>query len=758
MDQKPSYEELEQRVKDFENTEAHLRQVQESLRKNQERYRKAQKIGKVGNWEYYIQSGEFRASEQARIIFGFDLDRDTFTPEEIESRIPERERVHQALVDLMEKGGEYNIEFEILTEDTCELKTIISIAELEKDESGNPVKISGVIQDITDRKHALEETKQQKKLFKTMFNTIPDGVVITNTNREILLANKGMQTTFGYDPKDLQGKSTELLYADHSDFRETGEAVFDRHARKPGDLFVTRYLHKTGRIFPGETFGAKLFDEDGNWVGNLGIMRDITERVEHEKSLLMLKDRLESLWNISRITDSDIKTICDKVLSELQKITRSSYAFYGFLSEDEALMTIYSWSEQANSECLISDKPVDFPIDKAGIWAEAVRYKKAVMINDYQQDLTAKKGMPQGHVPLTRVMVVPVLAKGKVVSIAAVANKADRYTLDDENQVKAFLASVQTIIDKKNSERENMELMTRLQQAQKMEAIGNLAGGIAHDFNNILFPITGLSELLLEEFSPDSSEYDNIKEIFHAGRRGRDLVQQILSVARQSEQNYMPVKIQMILKEVLKLIRSTTPSNIEIIRDIDKGCGSVMADPTRLHQVAMNLLTNANHALGTANGEICVSLKEVEYKQEDINHPELEPGRYAELSVSDTGCGISPAVIDKIFDPYFTTKDKERGTGLGLSLVYGIVREYGGDVRVRSEIGKGTRFEVLLPILLKPEPDSMEDKTEDLPSGTERILLVDDEASIVRLEKMMHVNTYFSITCPCINVTCRYIC
>ncbi|MGM0644711.1 MAG: response regulator, partial [Thermodesulfobacteriota bacterium] len=116
---------------------------------------------------------------------------------------------------------------------------------------------------------------------------------------------------------------------------------------------------------------------------------------------------------------------------------------------------------------------------------------------------------------------------------------------------------------------------------------------------------------------------------------------------------------------------------------------------------------------------------------------ELQPGRYAELSVSDTGCGISPAVIDKIFDPYFTTKDKERGTGLGLSLVYGIVREYGGDVRVRSEIGKGSRFDVLLPILLKPEPDSMEDKTEDLPSGTERILLVDDEASIIRLEKMM---------------------
>ncbi|MFO7754004.1 MAG: response regulator, partial [Desulfobacteraceae bacterium] len=149
------------------------------------------------------------------------------------------------------------------------------------------------------------------------------------------------------------------------------------------------------------------------------------------------------------------------------------------------------------------------------------------------------------------------------------------------------------------------------------------------------------------------------------------------------------------------------------------------------------LLTNPNHALGTANGEICVSLKEVEYKQEDINHPELQPGRYAELSVSDTGCGISPAVIDKIFDPYFTTKDKERGTGLGLSLVYGIVREYGGDVRVRSEIGKGSRFDVLLPILLKPEQESMEDKTEYLPSGTERILLVDDEASIVRLEKMM---------------------
>ncbi|MCP4413434.1 MAG: PAS domain S-box protein, partial [Gammaproteobacteria bacterium] len=219
---------------------------------------------------------------------------------------------------------------------------------------------------------------------------------------------------------------------------------------------------------------------------------------------------------------------------------------------------------------------------------------------------------------------------------------------------------------------------TQLQQAQKMEAIGNLAGGIAHDFNNILFPIVGISEMLLQDLPPDSLEQQSIQRIFKAGKRASELVSQILAFSRQAEQKIIPVRIQSILKEVLKLCKSTIPSNIEISEDIQHDCGLIKADPTQIHQVAMNLITNAYHAVEEKSGKIVVQLKEFELGENDWLGKSFEPGRYAQLTISDTGCGIDPVIKDKIFDPYFTTKEEGKGTGLGLATVYGIISEYHG--------------------------------------------------------------------------------
>ncbi len=285
------------------------------------------------------------------------------------------------------------------------------------------------------------------------------------------------------------------------------------------------------------------------------------------------------------------------------------------------------------------------------------------------------------------------------------------------------------------TDRKKME--ARLRQAQKMEAIGNLASGIAHDFNNILFPIIGMSEMLLEDLPPGSLEYENAQEILSAGKRGSDLVKQILSFSRQNEHKMMPVRIQQILKEVLKLSRSAIPSNIEISQNIQSDCGLVMADPTQLYQIAMNLITNAYHAVEPADGKISVQLKETELVSDDLANIPLKPGRYAVLSVSDTGCGIDPAVINKIFEPYFTTKAKGKGTGLGLAVVYGIIKKYEGDIKVYSEIGKGATFIVYIPLIRK-SPDAISaEKVESYKTGTEKILLVDDEAPVARLEKQM---------------------
>ena len=244
-----------------------------------------------------------------------------------------------------------------------------------------------------------------------------------------------------------------------------------------------------------------------------------------------------------------------------------------------------------------------------------------------------------------------------------------------------------------------LELERKVSQARKMEAIGVLAGGIAHDFNNILYPIIGFSEMFMENLPTGSSDRENAEVIFKSALRAADLVKQILTFSRQAEHEKMPVRIQPILKEVLKLTRSTIPSSIEITNAIQTDCGMVLADPTKLHQIVMNLITNAYHAVEETDGSIFVQLKESVLAAEACAGTPLKPGRYAVMSVTDNGCGIDPANRGKIFEPFFTTKDPGKGTGLGLSVVYGIVKDFGGEVRVYSEPGNGTSFSVYLPII-----------------------------------------------------------
>lgn len=278
----------------------------------------------------------------------------------------------------------------------------------------------------------------------------------------------------------------------------------------------------------------------------------------------------------------------------------------------------------------------------------------------------------------------------------------------------------------------------RIQQAQKMESIGVLAGGIAHDFNNILFPIVGLSEILLEDLPAGSFEHEYVSEIFKAAQRAGELVQQILSFSRQIEQKKMPIRIQQVLKEVVKLMRATVPSNISITQYIPNDCAMVLADPTQVHQIAMNLITNAFHAVEETGGEISIGLKETHLSINDSTGTHRKPGRYVVMSIADSGNGIDPELINKIFEPYFTTKVQGKGTGLGLSVVHGIVEDHGGFIDVESKMGHGSTFHVHLPILEgagegKPQVDG----TVLYETGNERILLVDDEDAIVKLEKQM---------------------
>ncbi len=298
------------------------------------------------------------------------------------------------------------------------------------------------------------------------------------------------------------------------------------------------------------------------------------------------------------------------------------------------------------------------------------------------------------------------------------------------------------ITEQKEIEAAKVKLENRLNQAQKMESIGSLAGGIAHDLNNILFPITGLSEMLLDDIPLDNPAHESIEQIHKSAKRGSELVKQILAFSRQGNPQKLPIRIQPILKEVLKLVRATLPMNIEITNHIKSDCGMVSADPTQIHQIAMNLITNAYHAVEAKGGTIDIELKETAFEKDDS----IKPGKYVILSVSDTGTGIDQTVIDKIFDPYFTTKEQGKGTGLGLSVVHGIVKEHGGDILVYSEIGKGTAFHVYLPQLEDPKEKNATSAIGKCPTGSEHILLVDDEAPISKMLQMMLERLGYQVT------------
>jgi len=292
------------------------------------------------------------------------------------------------------------------------------------------------------------------------------------------------------------------------------------------------------------------------------------------------------------------------------------------------------------------------------------------------------------------------------------------------------------------SERKCME--ERLAQSQKLEAIGTLAGGIAHDFNNILSAIIGYSELTLLKLQKGSEQAKYIDEVLHAGHRARDLVQQILTFARKGKEEKRAVQVSLIVKEALKLLRATLPSSIEIKSVIDSNA-FVLSDATQLHQILMNLCTNARKAM-VDGGILRVSLKEADLDEEFISRNlGVAVGRYLQLTVSDTGVGIPESIRGKIFDPFFTTRDKGEGTGLGLSVVHGIVKECQGLITVTSEVGRGSTFNVYLPII-KSGSDDTAIQEDALKGGGERIMFVDDEKVLVQMAEHMLTNLGYSVT------------
>ncbi|MFH1489870.1 MAG: ATP-binding protein, partial [Pseudomonadota bacterium] len=392
-----------------------------------------------------------------------------------------------------------------------------------------------------------------------------------------------------------------------------------------------------------------------------------------------------------------------------------------------------------------------------GIAGWVAEHEEPVLIPNAQEDSRFYPKIDEiSGLETTSVLCVPLKAKTKLIGVLEAINKGDgtAFTKEDEIFLSLFASQAAMAIENARLYSELKDQLAQSEQmhnliikAEKFEALGEMASGVAHDFNNILVAIMGYSELALQVVRKDSLERRYIDQVLQASLRAKELVSQILAFSRQTKPGKSPVIVHQIVKEALKLLRASLPSTIKITQKIATrpGRDTIMADPTQIHQILMNLCTNAHHAMAGKRGVIKVTLAPVDLAPQGMDtYLDLNPGPYLKMSVKDSGYGMDPETLKRIFDPYFTTKEKGVGTGMGLAVVHGIVKNHGGAITVESAPGEGTTFNIFFPRIeqdVKREVKALE----PLPVGTERILFVDDEDTIVELSKEMLERLGYSV-------------
>jgi PAS domain S-box-containing protein len=548
----------------------------------------------------------------------------------------------------------------------------------------------------------LREIHIEKSLVRTVLDTLPVGVWVADEKGTIIMGNAASEKIWagtrytGIDQfEELKGwwsdtgKSIEPEEWGIARAIKAGETVIDQEIDiECFDGTRKNILHSA----------APLLNDNRRVIGAVGVNQNITDRKKAENELRESDRRFQNL---------------------VQNIPVGVYRNVPgpegrFIIANQAIVQMFGY---ASVEELMRVPVADLYIDPAA--RHNFTEKLVSQGQVFREELLLKK-------------------KDGTPICGAVTAKVIR---SNDGTIAYFDGFVEDVTERKMIE-------ARLWQAQKLESVGILAGGIAHDFNNILYPLLGFTELLKEDLPKDSPLHAHIDEILRAAYRSKDLVKQILAYSRKGGQDKKPIQLHPIVKEALKLLRSSIPTTIDIQQDLYSDCGVVMADPTQIHQIVMNLATNAYHAMEDTGGTLTVSLKQVESAIE--SDPSIIKGaalgKYVLLTVSDTGTGIEKAILDKIFDPYFTTKGAGKGTGLGLSVVQGIVKTHKGDILIDSTPGKGTEVRVYLPVMEKMVEEKRIENSEPLPGGAEKILLVDDEEVIARMEKQMLERLGYHVT------------
>ncbi len=605
----------------------------------------------------------------------------------------DREKIVRRMSDIIE-GKEVDPKYSVLNLVTKDGKKIpCECSGTQIVYNGRPADMA-TIRDITERKQA----EGQLKLIKTAMDQSAEGIALADLGGNLTYLNNAFATMHGYNPEDLVGKHVSVFHT--SEQMPPVEASLQQlmnHGEFNGELWRVK---KDGTLFPSLMYNSLVYDEAGQPIIMIGTLRDISESKHVEEVL--------------RENEAKFRTLFEDAGDALFIVEIEPGNSARFIECNQRTLSLFG--------CELSD----------------IIGKSPALLSPEMQ--------PDGKSSLEKTAeITKLVMEGKSQYIEWVHQRFDdkkqffveinltRLTLGGKSNY--MQAVVRDINDRKLAEEEKERLEAQLRQAQKIESLGTLAGGIAHEFNNILGIIIGNTELAISDVSEDDNAYNNLEEIQIASLRARDVVRQLLAFSRKTVEALKPMNLAPIVTEALKLIRSSIPTNIKIRKDILAEPFTVNADPTQVNQIIINLCTNASHAMQEEGGTLEVSLDNIELGENDlVNYHNLSAGNYMRLSVVDTGCGMTPKIMENIFDPFFTTKEVGQGTGMGLSVVHGIIKDHGGDITVLSESGKGTTFHILFPVvdwILEPDikPSGL------TPHGTEQILFVDDEKSIVLAAK-----------------------
>jgi PAS domain S-box-containing protein len=547
------------------------------------------------------------------------------------------------------------------------------------DDNGNITGATVIGSDITKTKRSEEALRKSEEKYRTLLETTSEGCWMLNPKNKTIEVNESLCKMLGYSQDEMIGK-TPFDFADHDNRK-----IFIEQTSKISTTSHRSYeitlKKKDGQDLHTYFNATTIRDESGEVQGSFAFVTDITQRNRAEDERNRLAVAIEQAAESVFITDMN---------GTIQYVNPAFERLTGY-GRKEAIGKNPAMLKSGKHDALFYKK-MRRTISRGNAWHGRIVNKKK---DDsfYEADAT----------------ISPVF--------------------DTSGKITNFVSIKRDITHE-------MELEKRLIQAQKMEAIGTLAGGIAHDFNNVLYSIIGYAELTMDDLPENSLAQNNLKELLIASNRAKDMVQQILTFSHQAETEKKPIKFQSVVKEAIKLLKTSIPTTIEICQNIDADCGPVLADPTQIHQVVMNLATNAYYAMREKGGVLNINVATEKIRIDDfVSSMDFNPGIYVKLSVTDTGHGMNKEIIEKIFDPYFTTKPPGQGTGMGLSTVHGIVKSHGGAIKVYSDPGKGTVFYVYFPMIEKKPDESKIVSAGTIQKGCERILLVDDQEQIVFMVK-----------------------